>query len=226
EIESKILDIVKQQKNAAESTRLAREAAKNDPVLRDLLEKRKTYTEAEKAVRGVFEPKPETSAQATRTAQDAEAIREMREVFKDLAAWFKAEFGKNLPFRFGQNKFETKLGYDHRAAGDVSINPLSKEGQAILQYLDEQGVSYRASTGREVSKTTGKLISSGPHIHVGALSRGIDRHEKLVSGAQLGRDYAEQQDRLATANRVELNKRARALQELPQPDLSQLAALP
>lgn len=132
---------------------------------------------------------------AERAAQDAETVREMRGVVTDLATWFKGEFGKALPYKFGQTAFETKLGYDHRAAADVSVNPLSPEGRAILKYLDEEGIAYRASTGREISKTTGKLISSAAHIHVGALSRGLGLHEQLVSGAQLRRELQREEDR-------------------------------
>lgn len=55
EIETKILDITKNAKNAAQARAMAREALK-DPAFAGVVNERKTYTEAEKAARGVFEP--------------------------------------------------------------------------------------------------------------------------------------------------------------------------
>ena len=56
EIDTKILDIVKKAKSAAEARKLAQDALKGDETFRNLVEQRKLYNAAEKAAREVFDP--------------------------------------------------------------------------------------------------------------------------------------------------------------------------
>lgn len=196
EVESKILDIVKTAKNAAEARKMAQEAAKTDEF-RDIMERRKRATEAEKAAREVLEPKPQTKAAIERGQRDQEMIRSMREVSNELAADFKDEFGKAMSFHFGQTPLHTKLGYRHDAAFDISEDPRTREGRFIMEWLDTHGINFRASLGRETSKTTGKLISTGVHIHAGELSgplgRSLKVNESLLSPEGLKRELEKQQ---------------------------------
>jgi hypothetical protein len=60
QVESKILEIVKNAKNAAEARRLAQQALKGDQGFRDIIEQRKAATAAEKAVREIFDPTTKT----------------------------------------------------------------------------------------------------------------------------------------------------------------------
>jgi len=79
--------------------------------------------------------------------------------------FYRQTFGKELPVSaLGQSGTHDKMGFDHSNAMDIAINPTTKEGQAIMQYLDSQNIPFiafdRAKPG----------VATGPHIHVGAPS--------------------------------------------------------
>jgi tape measure domain-containing protein len=265
EIDTKILEIVKSAKNEAEARKMAQDALKGkqayfggrfggtglDTRLRDLIEERKRITEVEKAAREVLEPKPISKATAAKGERDAEMVRSMRVVSDELAEDFKEEFGRAMKFHFGQTALHTKLNYRHDAAFDISEDARTREGQFIMQWLDTHGVNFRASLGKEVSKTTGKLISTGVHIHAGELSGPLSRalkvNEGLLSPKGLTKELERQQLVFApwsgqmvtqeeyTKQRAQLNKAGMVLstsgamvsqQEAAQQEAPILAQLP
>jgi hypothetical protein len=79
-----------------------------------------------------------------------------------------------LPYKLGQTDLHTKLGFDHHNSADLQVNPDSKEGQALLDYLRTNNIPFRASRGRETN-SKGKLISTGVHVHLGLLSHGLGK---------------------------------------------------
>jgi hypothetical protein len=93
--------------------------------------------------------------------------------FSGLAGWeldnitavkkfFTEKFGRALPISaYGQSATHDRLGFNHRHAIDVAINPDSAEGQALLAYLRSAGVPFLAFR-RAVPGA-----STGAHIHIG-----------------------------------------------------------
>lgn len=98
--------------------------------------------------------------------------------------WFRSSFNKDLPHKLGQTALHTKLGFDHNNSADIQVNPDSDEGIALLNYLRSNNIPFRASRGRETN-SKGKLISTGVHIHLGRLSRGIGVVDKEISNLNL-----------------------------------------
>ena len=75
---------------------------------------------------------------------------------------FADRFGRSLPVSaFGQTAVHDRLGFDHRNAVDVAVHPDSTEGQALMAWLRERGVSYLAFRGAVPGAST------GAHIHIG-----------------------------------------------------------
>jgi hypothetical protein len=62
---------------------------------------------------------------------------------------------------FGQTPLHDRLGFDHRNAVDVAVHPDSVEGQALMAWLREHGVSFLAFRGPVAGEAT------GAHVHVG-----------------------------------------------------------
>lgn len=78
--------------------------------------------------------------------------------------------GSRAEAAFGMTPLHRQQKYfHHKNAADVKIDPRTPDGRLLIEMLEAQGVPYRASTGREVRN--GKIISTGPHIHVGPSSR-------------------------------------------------------
>jgi hypothetical protein len=76
--------------------------------------------------------------------------------------FFQARFGRPLPVTaFGQSALHDRWRLDHRNAMDVSLNPTSAEGQAVIAFLRSNGIPFAAFTGAIPGTAT------GPHIHVG-----------------------------------------------------------
>ena len=83
-------------------------------------------------------------------------------------AFYRLKFGKPLPVSaFGQTQTHNQLGFDHSNALDVAIHPDSAEGQALVEFLHGQGISFIAIRGAIHGSAT------GAHIHIGASSRRI-----------------------------------------------------
>jgi hypothetical protein len=88
--------------------------------------------------------------------------------FGKVDAFYRLKFGKPLPVSaFGQTETHNRLGFDHSNALDVAIHPDSAEGQALIEFLHGQGISFIAIRGAIHGSST------GAHIHIGASSRRI-----------------------------------------------------
>ncbi|MGE0884684.1 MAG: hypothetical protein AB7P14_14160 [Blastocatellales bacterium] len=83
-------------------------------------------------------------------------------------AFYRLKFGKPLPVSaYGQTETHNRLGFDHSNAIDVAVHPDSAEGQALMDFLQGQGISFIAIRGAIQGSAT------GAHIHVGLSSRRI-----------------------------------------------------
>jgi len=82
-----------------------------------------------------------------------------------IQQFFANRFGHALPTTaIGQSATHDRLGYDHRNAVDVGLNPDSLEGRALISYLQSAGIPYIAFR----SAIPG--VATGPHIHIGSPS--------------------------------------------------------
>ena len=83
----------------------------------------------------------------------------------DVKSFFSTTFGRALPTSaVGQSATHNRLGYDHRNAVDVALHPDSAEGQALISYLQTQGIPFLAF------RTAVPGVATGPHIHIGSPS--------------------------------------------------------
>jgi hypothetical protein len=83
----------------------------------------------------------------------------------EIQAFFSTQFGRVLPTStIGQSATHNRLGWDHRHAVDVALHPDSTEGQALITYLQSQGIPYLGFRGAVPG------VSTGPHIHIGTPS--------------------------------------------------------
>lgn len=82
--------------------------------------------------------------------------------------FYTQTFKKQLPISaFGQTAVHNQLGFDHRNAMDVALSPASREGQALIAYLQTNGIPFFAFFMAIPGSAT------GPHIHVGMPSHKI-----------------------------------------------------
>jgi hypothetical protein len=85
--------------------------------------------------------------------------------------FYRQTFGKQLPISaFGQTAVHNSLGFDHRNAMDVALNPASAEGRALIAYLQSNSIPFFAFFVAIPGSAT------GPHIHVGMPSHRIASH--------------------------------------------------
>lgn len=76
--------------------------------------------------------------------------------------FFSDTFNKQLPIAvFGQGAIHDRWRLDHRNAMDISLHPDSVEGQALLNFLQKNGIPYLAFRSAIPGTAT------GPHIHIG-----------------------------------------------------------
>ncbi len=76
--------------------------------------------------------------------------------------FFSDTFKKELPVAvFGQGAIHDRWRLDHRNAMDISLHPDSAEGQALLAFLQKNGIPYLAFRSAIPGTAT------GPHIHIG-----------------------------------------------------------
>ncbi len=76
--------------------------------------------------------------------------------------FFSDTFRKELPVAvFGQGAIHNRWRLDHRNSMDISLHPDSAEGQALLNYLQRNGIPYLAFRSAIPGTAT------GPHIHIG-----------------------------------------------------------
>lgn len=82
-----------------------------------------------------------------------------------VQSFFASAFGQMLPVSaVGQSATHNLLGYDHRNAVDVALHPDSVQGQALIRYLQSQGIPYLAFRAAVPG------VATGPHIHIGSPS--------------------------------------------------------
>ncbi|MEK6337571.1 MAG: TolC family protein [Acidobacteriota bacterium] len=85
-----------------------------------------------------------------------------------IKQFFIARFGRPLPIHvFGQSPLHDRWHYDHHNAMDIGLNPDSREGQALVEYLRANGVPFTAFHFAIPG------VATGPHIHVGFPSHRI-----------------------------------------------------
>ncbi len=88
--------------------------------------------------------------------------------FGKVDAFYRLKFGKPLPMSaFGQTQTHNQLGFDHSNAMDVALHPDSAEGQALIDFLYNQGISFISIRGAIQGSAT------GAHIHIGAPSHRV-----------------------------------------------------
>lgn len=76
--------------------------------------------------------------------------------------FFSDSFKRQLPIAvFGQGPIHDRWRLDHRNAMDISLHPDGAEGQALLSFLQKNGIPFLAF--REAIPGT----ATGPHIHIG-----------------------------------------------------------
>lgn len=79
-----------------------------------------------------------------------------------IQRFFSDTFKKELPVAvFGQGAIHDRWRLDHRNALDISLHPDSAEGQALLSFLQQNGIPYLAFRSAIPGTAT------GPHIHIG-----------------------------------------------------------
>jgi hypothetical protein len=79
-----------------------------------------------------------------------------------IQRFFSDTFHKSLPVAvFGQGAIHDHWRLDHRNAMDISLHPDSAEGQALLNFLQKNGIPYLAFRAAIPGTAT------GPHIHIG-----------------------------------------------------------
>jgi hypothetical protein len=82
-----------------------------------------------------------------------------------VQSYFQDRFKQRLPVSaFGQSRTHTRLGWDHRNAMDVAVNPDSPEGKALIAFLKENGIPFIPLRAAKAG------IATGPHIHIGSPS--------------------------------------------------------
>jgi len=79
--------------------------------------------------------------------------------------FFASTFGRALPIStVGQSATHNRLGWDHRNAVDVGVHPDSKEGQALIEFLQSSNIPFLAFRAAIPG------VATGPHIHIGSPS--------------------------------------------------------
>lgn len=79
-----------------------------------------------------------------------------------LEMFFQQAFKRPLPIAvFGQGNIHNRWRLDHRNAMDVSVHPDSKEGQALVSFMQSNGIPFSAFRGAIPG------VATGPHIHIG-----------------------------------------------------------
>jgi hypothetical protein len=79
-----------------------------------------------------------------------------------IQRFFSDTFNKQLPVAvFGQGAIHERWRLDHRNAMDISLHPDGPEGQALLNFLQKNGIPYSAFRSAIPGTAT------GPHIHIG-----------------------------------------------------------
>lgn len=79
-----------------------------------------------------------------------------------IQRFFTDTFNKQLPIAvFGQGAIHDRWRLDHHNAMDIQLHPDGVEGQALLNFLQKNGIPYSAFRSAIPGTAT------GPHIHIG-----------------------------------------------------------
>ena len=79
-----------------------------------------------------------------------------------IESFFLQKFNRPLPVAvFGQGAIHDRWRLDHHNAMDISLNPDGPEGQALMEYLRNNGIPFSAFRGAIPG------VATGPHIHIG-----------------------------------------------------------
>ena len=79
-----------------------------------------------------------------------------------IQRFFSDTFNKQLPIAvFGQGAIHDRWRLDHHNAMDIQLHPDGVEGQALLNFLQKNGIPYSAFRAAIPGTAT------GPHIHIG-----------------------------------------------------------
>jgi hypothetical protein len=79
-----------------------------------------------------------------------------------IQRFFSDRFSKQLPIAvFGQGAIHDRWRLDHRNAMDISLHPDGVEGQALQEFMRQNGIPYSAFRSAIPGTAT------GPHIHIG-----------------------------------------------------------
>lgn len=79
-----------------------------------------------------------------------------------IETFFQQTFKRPLPIAvFGQGAIHNQWRLDHRNAMDISLQPDGPEGQALIKYLQSNGIPFSAFRGAIPG------VATGPHIHIG-----------------------------------------------------------
>lgn len=96
--------------------------------------------------------------------------------FDKIDSRYRQQFGSAIPTAaYGQGRIHNSQGWDHRNAVDVPVDPNSDRGKWILNDLRTNGVPFQAMYRAIKNPTTGRISSTGPHIHVGLPSHSINQ---------------------------------------------------
>lgn len=79
-----------------------------------------------------------------------------------IESFFQNAFRRPLPIAvFGQGAIHNQWRLDHRNAMDISLHPDGPEGQALINFLQQNGIPFLAFRGAIPG------VATGPHIHIG-----------------------------------------------------------
>jgi len=79
-----------------------------------------------------------------------------------IETYFQQTFKRPLPIAvFGQGAIHNQWHLDHHNAMDISLNPDGPEGQALMSFLQANGIPFSAF------RVAIPGVATGPHIHIG-----------------------------------------------------------
>jgi len=79
-----------------------------------------------------------------------------------IESFFQQTFHRPLPIAvFGQGAIHNQWRLDHRNAMDISLHPDGPEGQALINFMQRNGIPFSAFRGAIPG------VATGPHIHIG-----------------------------------------------------------
>lgn len=105
--------------------------------------------------------------------------------FDQIGSRYRQQFGQVIPTRaFGQGNIHNSQGWDHRNAVDVPVDPNSERGKWILNDLRTNNVPFQAMYRAIKNPATGRISSTGPHIHIGLPSHSTN--ERFPVGTRQG----------------------------------------